>query len=85
MCLRYFTDDNKGAYLLAQLSVFPALALLSWSGLIEFAPVDSWLSWLLFPISLAIVYFIGWAISAIIDFKDPSAPVVDDPPDWHKP
>lgn len=85
MCLCYFTDD-KGAYILAQFSVLPAFGPLSWTGLIEFLPKDSWLNsmWVFFSISLTIVYLIGLAISAAIWPKNPSAPSVDAPLDSQK-
>ena len=77
---------ETGGQLFSQLAILPAFAPLTWSGLLKFIPQDSWMNsiFALFPFCLVIVYFIGWAISAFINFKDPSAPVADDPPDWHK-
>jgi hypothetical protein len=80
------STDPKGGFLLGQLSIVPAGLFLTWSGLLRFIPPNSWLNsvFLTLPLSLVITYLIGWAISGIVNFKDPSAPVVEDPPDWHK-
>lgn len=69
----YFADDPKGVAFFGQLAVFPALASLSWLGLIELIPVDSRLNsvFFLFPLSLAITYLIGcvigWPIGWILN------------------
>lgn len=81
-----FSKDPKGGIVFGQLLMAPILAPLSWSGLLEFIPVDSWMNnvFLFFPFCLVIVYFIGWAISGITNFRDPSDSVGEDTPDWHK-
>jgi hypothetical protein len=79
-------NNGNGDSFFSQLAIMPVFAPLTWSGLLEFIPPGSWMDsvFFFFPFCLVIVYFIGWAISGFINFKDPSAPVADDPPDWHK-
>jgi hypothetical protein len=81
-----FFADPKGSFVFGQLAVFPGAAFITWTGLINFISADSWLNTGLtaIPLSLVIVYLVGWGLSAIINFKDPSAPIAEDPPDWHK-
>jgi hypothetical protein len=87
--------DPKGAWFFGQLSVLPALAFLGWTGLLDLmAPYvrdNSWINSGLFsvPLSLVIVYLVGWAANAFrklvaVYGKDPSAPIPEEPPDWHK-
>jgi hypothetical protein len=65
------TSDPKGAYLLGQMSILPAQLLLWNSGLGQFleshVASDSWInSWFFTgPLSLLVVYLLGWAMGAL--------------------
>jgi hypothetical protein len=80
-----YTWDFKGQTVATQLALFPALAPLSYLGLTEFIPVDSWVNsvFFFFPLCLVIVYFIGWAISGITN-KETEASVGEEPSDSDK-
>lgn len=88
--LASFTENAKGSAVLIALSVFPAVIFFASTGLgnfIDFVPESLRPIVTLataFPLSLLIVYLVGWFFSVIINFKDPSAPIPDEPPDWHK-
>jgi hypothetical protein len=49
-------------------------------------PIDSWLNsfYFLGAVSLVVSYFFGWALGVIMSYSDPSDPVGEDTPDWHK-
>jgi hypothetical protein len=72
--LAIMARDPKGAWVLGQLSVLPGLFFLEVSGLTDLlVPYFKDYPWLnsglvSFPVSLAIVYFLGWGIAAFSAF-----------------
>ena len=89
-----YLGDFKARIFMHGLAVFPVLAPLSWSGLLErIVPVDSWMNnvFFLFPFCVVIIYLIGWTLSGIGQLlrrllaRPPQVPIGDDPPGWHPP
>lgn len=84
------TRNPKGATFFEMLAVVPGLLFLLCTGILSLldahVPYESWLnSWLFFfPVSLVVVYLFGCAMSVIMSYRDPSDPVGEDTPDWHK-
>lgn len=86
-------SDPKGAWFFGQLAVAPGLLFLGLSGLGDFLAgylKDTWVNsgFFTIPLSLVIVFLIGWATSAVVKLlkfssKDPSLPVID-PPGWYR-
>ena len=83
--------DLKSRIFFQGLAAFPVLAPLSWSGFFEFIiPVCSRMNnvFFLFPFCLVTIYLIGWALNGIAQllrpllFRQPPAPIGDDPPGW---
>ena len=68
IALSFFSQNAKGSAVFAQLALFPAMILVTLSGLEKLLDYDSWLNNIVvfFLLSVAIVYLIGWAVHAAI-------------------